>query len=82
MVTFDELIDAARHDEVGIIVKNCAPSSVKEAEEAIKNYPDMEIKVTKTKDAGTCVAICPKNYHPDEAVKAAGLAGLFRRHKK
>ena len=82
MVTFDELIDAARHDKVGIIVKNCAPSSVKEAEAAIKNYPDMEVKITKTKDAGTCVAICPSDYHPDEAVKAAGLAGLFRRHKR
>ena len=82
MLTFESIMETIEKEDMGAIVKNCAKSSVEEAKAAIKNHPNLEMQITETKDAGTCIAICPRGFHPDKATKAAGLAGLFRRRKK
>lgn len=81
-VTFEEIMGTIAREHAGVIVRNCAPKSVEEAKEAAKKHPELTLKIYKTKEYGTCIAICPRDYHPDEAVKAAGLAGLFKRRKK
>lgn len=82
MLTFEAIMKTIEKEDMGAIIQNCAKSSVEEAKAAIKNHPNLEMKITETKDAGTCIAIYPRGFHPDEATKAAGLAGLFKRRKK
>ncbi len=82
MLTFDAMMSAIEKEDIGTIVKNCAKSSVEEAKAAIKNHPNLEMNITETKDAGTCIVIYPRGFHPEEAAEKAGLAGLFKRHKK
>lgn len=61
MLTFEDIMQAVERDDLGIMVKNCAESSVKEAQEAIKNHPKLKLAIEETCDAGTCVIIVPKN---------------------
>ena len=82
MLTFEAIMETIEKEDMGAIIKSCAKSSVEEAKAAIKNHPNLKMKITETKDAGTCIAICPRDYHPDEAVKAARIAGIFKRRKK
>ena len=82
MLTFEAIMETIEKEDMGAIIKNCAKSSVEEAKAAIRTHPKQEMQITETKDARTCIAICPRDYHPDEAVKAAGIAGLFKRRKR
>lgn len=37
-LTFDAIMDSVEKEQLGVMVKNCAPSSVEEAKAAKKNH--------------------------------------------
>lgn len=82
MVTFEAIMETAEREKMGVIVRNCNPISVAEAKAAIKNHPELEMKITPTKDAGTCIAIAPRGFHADEAIRVAGHENVARIFKK
>ena len=61
MLTFEEIMEAVESENLGVMVKKCAESSVKEAQEAIKNHPKLKLAIEETSDAGTCVIVVPKD---------------------
>lgn len=73
MLTFDTIAKAARKGLAGTVVRNCAPASIEEAKATAKKYPDVEILIKKTKHQGTCIAIAPKGYNAEEAIKMADI---------
>lgn len=84
MVTFEDIMRTVEREQMGVVVRNCTPLSVAEARHASKNHPELELTITQTKDAGTCVAIAPRGFYADEAIKVAGyekVARIFKRKK-
>lgn len=63
-------METLTREQAGVIVRNCAPKSVEEAKEAAKKHPELTLKVYKTKESGTCIAIKPRNFksNADEIV--------------
>ena len=64
-VTFEEIMETLAREQAGVIVRNCAPKSVEEAKEAAKKYPELTLKIYKTKEYGTCIAIKPRDFKSD-----------------
>ena len=64
-VTFEEITEAITREQAGVIVRNCAPKSVEEAKEAAKKHPELTLKIYKTKEYGTCIAIKPRDFKSD-----------------
>ena len=64
-VTFEEIMETVAREQVGVIVRNCAPKSVEEAKEAAKKHPELTLKIYKTKEYGTCIAIKPCDFKSD-----------------
>lgn len=60
MLTFEAIMQTVEREDIEVVVKNCAKSSVEEAREAIKNHPKLMLAIEQTSDAGTCVIITPK----------------------
>lgn len=60
-LTFEAIMDTVEKEQLGIMVRNCAPSSVEEAKVAKKNHPNVIMKIAETSDAGTCIGILPKD---------------------
>lgn len=84
MVTFEDIMRTMEQEQMGVVARNCTPLSVAEARHASKNHPELELTIVQTKDAGTCVAIAPRGFHADEAIKVAGhkkVARIFKRKK-
>lgn len=64
-VAFEEIMETLARERAGVIVRNCAPKSVKEAKEAAKKHPELTLKIYKTKENGTCIAIKPRDFKSD-----------------
>lgn len=64
-VTFEEIMEALAREQAGVIVRNCAPKSVEEAKEAAKKHPELTLKIYKTKEYGTCIAVKPRDFKSD-----------------
>lgn len=90
MVTYDEIMTTLEEQHVATLVRNCLPGSVAEAKEAIKKHPSLELEVVKTKDAGVCIAIRPKDFESKAddvtpiGVRLKGhtaVAGFFKKNR-
>ena len=64
-VTFEEIMGTIAREHAGVIVRNCAPKSVEEAKEAAKKHPELTLKIYKTKEYGTCIAVKPRDFKSD-----------------
>lgn len=64
-VTFEEIMGTIARERAGVIVRNCAPKSVEEAKEAAKKHPELALKIYKTKEYGTCIAVKPRDFKSD-----------------
>lgn len=60
MLTFEAIMQTVEREDLGVMVKNCAKTSVEEAQAAIKNHPKLMLAIEQTSDAGTCIIIKPK----------------------
>lgn len=87
-ITFDAIMQTAKKEQMGVIVRHCAPKSVQEAKEAIRSYPELTLKIYKTKEDGTCIAIKPRDFKSDAdeivPIVAKGheaLRRIFKRQK-
>jgi len=79
MVTYDEIMTTLEEQHAATFVRNCLPGSIVEAKEAIKKHPSLDLEVIKTKDAGICMAIRPKDFE-SRAEDAAPIGIRLKGH--
>jgi hypothetical protein len=82
-------METAAREQMGVIVRHCAPKSVEEAKEAAKKHPELTLKIYTTAADGTCIAIKPRDFKSDAdeivPIFAKGheaVRRIFRRREK
>lgn len=86
-VTFDEIMRTLEREQVGTVVRNCLPGSVKEAQEAATKHPTLKLDIFKDPEHGTCIVIMPRGSKITGGAQAiwlkgnAAVAAFFRKRK-